>query len=71
MTEKRHEQNEHRFRERLERLKMEQMKDCTFKPDLNHYSQLQTNRGQSETMGLSQYEMQLAASQENTMTLNY
>jgi hypothetical protein len=34
-TERRYEQNECKFKERLDRLKMEQMKEYTFKPNLH------------------------------------
>lgn len=50
---------------------MDQMKDCTFKPDISAtaYHQAPVS-AEEEMMGMSQYEMRLGQSQEN-LSLNY
>lgn len=35
MTEMRREMNEQKFNHRMEQLRMQQLKDCTFKPNIN------------------------------------
>ena len=56
MTEVRHSQNAQKFQDRIDKLKLDQLKDCTFRPQISAYDSV-PKFGQTETGGLSQYDM--------------
>jgi hypothetical protein len=55
MTQLRHIQNAQKFQDRIDRLKLEQLKDCTFRPQISAYDS--GKFGVTETGGFSQYDM--------------
>ena len=60
MTDVRHEQNSQKFQQRLDRLKSDQMRECTFKPSVGKYHPVAT--------GLSQYDI---TQEDDCEMLNY